>query len=256
MVQKNFLTVWTLILLTMALVLILTLTGCQKQEGTEVISAEEILEETAEQEPAAVENETTETEVSETGAKKDLELKSVLASTIYPEVDELFDLTIKIKNTGTEDIASFDYLIKISKGAVLEKSQYETYDEALPAGEDIRIKKEYYLSETDTYSIEIRIDPGDLIEEKSETNNEETIDITVVEPSGDSGPEPEPSDSCTDTDNGKAYSTKGKCTDQMTYSAGFNDFCLSSTMLMEMYCKDGRCEQEKHACSCVEGACD
>jgi hypothetical protein len=60
---------------------------------------------------------------------------------------------------------------------------------------------------------------------------------------------------CTDTDNGLTYNTKGKCTDNLMYKDGFNDFCTSSTKLVEIYCSNDECAQQEHNCNCAEGRC-
>lgn len=267
-VQKNFLTVWILILLTMALVLILTLTGCEKQ--TQVISVEEATaeeaaaaEETPQETPSSNETEEEPAEPqSDLTSKKDLRVKSIILSTIYPNPGESFEATITVENTGTEDITSFEYLINVYKGAVLEKSTRQDYAAKLGAGSAAKIRQDYFFPDMGDYVLEVKLDPSNNIKEKDESDNMKTADFSVIAQTSsssgsdaDEGPSPAPSGSCSDTDGGKAYSTKGKCTDQVMYIAGFSDFCLSSTKLVEMYCKEGECVQEEHMCSCVEGAC-
>ncbi len=271
LVQKNFLTVWILILLTMALVLILTLTGCEKQ-GTDVISASEIPKETPKANVS--ENITTANASknvsslpsSDASSNKDLKLKSIMASTVYPKQYEDFEISFTVENPGKEKIDKFEYSLKITKqgvsGETLAKSSFEESTEAIPAGGKIKIRKEYSLSDLGAYSIEIKLDPDNKIKEKDEANNKAVADITVIKPTGSTannsdneGPAPKPSGTCVDTDGGKVYTKKGKCTDQGMYIAGFNDFCTSDTKIIELYCKEGECVQEEHSCVCEEGAC-
>lgn len=275
LVQKNFLIVWILVLLSVALVLMLTLSGCGKQ-GTAVISAKEIPNETAKAEPKAnvSENRATNTTAaanvstaaSDSSSNKDLKLRSILSSTMYPKQYVDFEISFNAENPGKEKIDKFEYSIKITKqgvsGETIIKSDSEESTESIPAGGKIKIRKEYSLSDIGTYSIEVNLDPNNKIKEKDETNNRAVTDVTVVKQTGSATntsanelPAPKPSGNCVDTDGGKIYTKKGKCTDQGSYIAGLNDFCISATKIIELYCKEGECVQEEHNCVCAEGAC-
>ncbi len=272
LIQRNFIVIWIIVLLSLVLVLTLLLTGCSR--GTTVISAKEIPNKTAEAEkpvpaqPNAVVNTTKNISAekkpaapaaADSSSKKDLKLVNILASTIYPQPNELFDVTANVQNPGQEKIDSFEYLINIMKGGALEKTQRGEGGE-LPAGGKIKIKNEFSLSSKGEYVIEVILDPGNKVKEFNEANNNNTFTINVVAPSNTTThanevAAPVSSGACTDTDGGLIYTAKGKCTDQGAYSAGFNDFCSSSTELVEMYCKNGVCAQTNHYCSCSEGAC-
>jgi hypothetical protein len=269
LVQRNFLIVWIIVLLSLALVLTLLFTSCDK--GTKVISANEIPNKTAEAQKPAASAQNTATNVSakntpaasaasDSSSKKDLKLATILTSTLYPKTNEIFEVTATVENAGLEKIDSFEYLINIMKGGALEKTQRGERSEGAIVGGKVKIRNEFSLSSTGEYVVEVIIDPSNKVKEFDETNNQNTATFNVMAPSTtttqeNEAPAPKPSGTCTDTDNGKIYTVKGKCTDQVAYIAGFNDFCTSDGELIEMYCKDGECVQDTHNCLCAEGAC-
>ncbi len=275
LIQRNFIVIWIIVLLSLALVFTLILTGCQK---TKVISAKEIPKETEKPAAPAQPNTTVSTKnastaknvsaeakpavtaTADSSSKKDLNLAGVLADTIYPKSNEIFEVTLTVENAGLEKIDSFEYLVNIMKDGVLQKFDRGERNEGLVAGGKVKLRSEFSLSSAGKYTIEASVDPSNAVKEFDESNNGKTTTITIVAPSAETtqeneAPAPAPSGTCTDTDNGKIYTLKGKCTDSGAYSAGFNDFCISATRLVEMYCKSGECVQEEHACSCSEGKC-
>lgn len=188
----------------------------------------------------------------------DLELAALYLSTIYPTLGESFELNIKVKNIGSEAIASFDYIIKIERDGQLIKSDFLDYTAALAPGADVKLAKQYSLPEAGSYSVTVKLDPDDKLSEPNELNNVGEQGVVVRQPATTTtttATTQQPAGPCSDSDGGKVYSLKGTCTAANT-PTGMTDICLDSTTLWEWYCTgEGECTNEQKQCVCSEGAC-
>lgn len=226
----------------------------------------------AEQNETAPEEEQEEPDESvETGA--DLTITNFFLSTIYPEPYEEFEISFKIKNSGSEDIEDFEYSIKFMEGNDVAEIEYYGYRENLASGSSTgRITKAFSLDEGQ-YEAVLTLDPLNAYEEENEDNNveEQSLSVQGTQASSgstvytnpgsssnddDSGSDNQDSGSdstCQDTDGGVEYAVKGTCTDDLGNNV--DDICLESNEIWEWYCADNRCQHETHTCYCQEGKC-
>jgi len=105
-------------------------------------------------------------------------------------------------------------------------------------GEQLVMEWEGYFTNSGNTIVEIKVDPSNLINESNENNNSLTKNIYVNALSA----------TCTDSDDGKDYYTKGIASGLYSGVAGFSDdYCSTGgkdakgnpVNLTEFYCLDG-----------------
>lgn len=190
-------------------------------------------------------------------SNKDLYLKDVLISTLYPDPGESFEVSPDIHNRGTEKIDKFDYTINIMKDGNIVKTDTIIYSGGLDVGEKTRPDHVYSFKDEGAYKVEVSVDAFNSINEFDETNNEITKTISINKPSNYTSKVQDSASmgTCTDSDGGKVYGQKGTCQDGASYLAPFADFCDTPSKLVELYCSNNRCQQEQRTCQCVSGIC-
>lgn len=272
-----------LLVLGVILILVIFMSGCKMSETKSLIkgkvaeeeekeeekSAQEEVEEESEDEGESDEGEEEtegeeEEEVSESNLLPDLDLTNLFWETKFPTINEEDILNIKVKNDGAADIDSFTYAIEWYKDDEFWKEESFVYNDALKAGDSIKIEEEFSFSSTKTYKAKVYLDEGNEIKENDEFNNLLVAEVTPRLPTtgddddedeDDNGGSSSSSGTCIDTDGGKDFDVKGTCSDQEEYQAGFDDICISSSLLWEMYCDNGECKKYEKSCSCAGGAC-
>lgn len=267
-----------LLILGVILILVVFVSGCKISEtksliqgkvveegGEEESSQEEVKEETEAEEESDEEDETSnEEEQEENDVLPDLDLVNLFWDTKYPVLNEEDILNIKVENKGGSDVDGFTYMIKWYKDDEFWKEENFVYNNELEAGDMVKIEESFSFSSTKTYKAKVYLDEDNEIEESDEFNNLLVAEVTPKVPStGDDDDDDDENDNggasasgtCMDSDGGKDYYTKGTCTDEGEYLAGFDDICISSSLLWEMYCEDGVCKKYEKGCSCTDGAC-
>ena len=196
--------------------------------------------------------------------KADLGVTGYYLSILNAEPNEDFEVKFKITNSGTAAISNFEYSVKIMKGNDVIKSDVYNYSQELAAGASSeRIVLTYYMSDTGSYDVIVKLDPFNAYAEPNENNNEGKQKLNVIIPiSGNSSTvntitrtnrtsnSSGTSDGCTDTDGGKVYGIRGTCTD--SYGTKISDVCTEVNQIWEWYCSEGRCANDIHTCTCNE----
>src|SRR3989338_2243093 len=193
-----------------------------------------------------------------TSTKADLEITNFFLSSLNAGQNEAFEIKFKIKNAGSAEISNFEYSVKIMKGNNVVKTDIYNYTQVLGVGTTTdRMELSYFLSDTGSYDIIVKLDPFNAFAEPKETNNEGKQKINIVEGNKTTtgSATNTSSGSCTDSDGGKVYNTKGSCSDSVV--SNMQDICIDVNELWEVYCdSDSRCAFEKeHTCYCQEGKC-